>query len=167
MKVLKSHRDIHFLHWRKEYYMLSGGPSSGAKFDYVSIESMQRGDGTPTTDENYNLLKTLRESLPKQGMISPLILVATQNKYWAEWVPTSKNFWQIIPYVIQTGNNRYKVAVENGYTHISSVMFGTSVGPRAWNYLREELKKSPSQRINVGKQEGQSLLGNILQETQI
>ena len=117
--------------------------------------------------ENYNLLKTLRESLPKQGMISPLILVATQNKYWAEWVPTSKNFWQIIPYVIQTGNNRYKVAVENGYTHISSVMFGTSVGPRAWNYLREELKKSPSQRINVGKQEGQSLLGNILQETQI
>ena len=46
-------------------------------------------------------------------------------------------------------------------------MFGTSVGPRAWNYLREELKKSPSQRINVGKQEGQSLLGNILQETQI
>ena len=95
------------------------------------------------------------------------VLVATQNKYWAEWVPTSKNFWQIIPYVIQTGNNRYKVAVENGYTHISSVMFGTSVGPRAWNYLREELKKSPSQRINVGKQEGQSLLGNILQETQI
>ena len=167
MKVLKSHRDIHFLQWNKEDFMLDGTPSNRARFDYVSIESMQRGDGTPTTDENYNLLKTLRESLPKQGMISPLILVATQNKYWAEWVPTSKNFWQIIPYVIQTGNNRYKVAVENGYTHISSVMFGTSVGPRAWNYLREELKKSPSQRINVVKQEGQSLLGNILQETQI
>ena len=167
MKVLKSHRDSYFLQWQKEDYIIYGGNSSRARFDYVSIESMQRGDGTPTTDENYNLLKTLRESLPKQGMISPLILVATQNKYWAEWVPTSKNFWQIIPYVIQTGNNRYKVAVENGYTHISSVMFGTSVGPRAWNYLREELKRPLSQKINVGKQEGQSLLGKILQETQI
>ena len=100
MKVLKSHRDSYFLQWQKEDYIIYGGPSSRARFDYVSIESMQRGDGTPTTDENYNLLKTLRESLPKQGMISPLILVATQNKYWAEWVPTSKNFWQIIPYVI-------------------------------------------------------------------
>ena len=95
-------------------------------------------------------------------MISPLILVTTQHKYWAEWVPTSKNFWQSIPYVIQTGNNRYKVAVENGYTHISSIMFGPSVDPRAWNYLREELKKPPSHRIEVGNTEGQSILANLL-----
>ena len=56
MKVLKSHRDSYFLQWQKEDYIIYGGNSSRARFDYVSIESMQRGDGAPTTDENYNLL---------------------------------------------------------------------------------------------------------------
>ena len=135
-----------------------GAPSKVARFEYVSIKSMQRGDGTV---HNADLLKALRESMPRDGMISPLILVVTHHKYWAEWVPTSKNFWVSIPYVIQTGNNRYKVAVENGYTHISSVIFGAHVDPQAWNYLREELKKPLSQKVNVGKHEG-SYLENIL-----
>ena len=163
MKVLKSHRDNYFHQWNVEDWA-DGQGVSHTRFDYISVKSMQRGDGTV---HNADLLEALRESMPRDGMISPLILLVTHQKYWAQFVPPSKNFWKSIPYVIQTGNNRYKVAVENGYTHISSVMFGTSVGPRAWNYLREELKKSPRQRINVGKQEGQSLLGNILQETQI
>ena len=162
MKVLKSHRDIHFLQWNNDDFMLDGTPSNRARFDYVSIKSMQRGDGTV---HNADLLKALRESMPRDGMISPLILLVTHHKYWAEWVPTSKNFWISIPYVIQTGNNRYKVAVENGYTHISSVIFGAQVDPRAWNYLREELKRPLGQKINVGKHEG-SFLGNILGITQ-
>ena len=165
MKVLKSHRDERILPWIKDDFMRYGAPSPVAKFEYVSIKSMQRGDGIQESEAYFEHLGALRESISKQGMISPIILVAIHHKYWAEFVPnTSKNFWIHIPYVIQTGNNRYRIALENGYTHISSIVFGTRVDPRAWNYLREELKKPLSQHITVGKQFEQSMLGNILLE---
>ena len=158
MKVLKSHRDAHFLKWNKEDVIRFGYLSPVARFEYVSIKSMQRGDVTQESEawlkknkeQNFNLIEVLRESIPKHGMISPIILVSTQNKHWAEFV--GKNFWSHIPMVIQTGNNRYRVAVEEGYTHISSIIFGSTVDPRVFNYMQTELKKPLGEVINVDKQ---------------
>ena len=155
MKILKSHRDSYFDQWNVEDWA-DGQGVSHTRFDYISVKNMQRGDGTV---HNTDLLEALRESMPRDGMISPLILLVTHHKYWAQFVPPSKNFWKSIPYVIQTGNNRYKVAVENGYTHISSIMFGVNVESRVWNYLREELKKPLGQKIRVDKDYFRNVIG--------
>ena len=95
------------------------------------------------------LLKKLRESMPRDGMFSPLILVVTKHKHWK---PHLHRFWLSIPFVIYTGNNRYQVARENGYTHISSIMLGTSVNFRVFNYLQSELKVPLGQEIEVSKE---------------
>ena len=158
MKVLKSHRDNHFLKWNRDDFSRLGHLSLQTRFDYVSIKSMQRGDVTQESEawlkknkkQNFNLLEVLRESIPRDGMISPLILVSTKNKHWAKFV--GKNFWLSIPYVIQTGNNRYRIALENGYTHISSIVFGPSICPPVWNYLQFELKRPRNEKVMVEKE---------------
>ena len=147
MKVLKSHRDNYFHQWNVEDWA-DGQGVSHTRFDYISVKNMQRGDGTV---HNADLLEALRESMPRDGMISPLILLVTHHKYWAQFVPPSKNFWKSIPYVIQTGNNRYQYALENGYTHISSIILGVRVTPGTWNYLQNELKRPISAALNLDK----------------
>ena len=157
MKVLKSYRDEHFLKWNRADIIRFGYLSPVARFEYVPIKSMQRGDVTQESEvwlkknskQNFNLLEALRESIPKDGMISPIILVSTQNKHWVEFV--GKTFWSHVPFIIQTGNNRYRVAVEEGYTHISSIIFGSTVDPRIFNYMQTELKKPLGEVINVDK----------------
>ena len=72
------------------------------------------------------------------------------------------SFWQSIPFVIQTGNNRYRVAVENGYTHISSICLGASINPRVWNYLQAELKRPLEETIKVSKQDIKDRLGESI-----
>ena len=119
MKVLKSHRDEHFLQWNRDDYGRMGHLSSNARFEYVSIKSMQRGDVTQESEawlkkthpQNFNLLEALRISIPRDGMSSPLILVSTNNPHWAAFV--GKNFWSHIPFVIQTGNNNSSIVSQN------------------------------------------------------
>ena len=131
MKVLKSHRDSYFQQWNMEEW-LDGQGVSQTRFDYISVDKMQRGDATIQSQDwlvehrkqNARLLNLLRESIPKDGMFSPLILIVTNHKHWK---PHFHHFWLNIPFVIQTGNNRYQVAKENGYTHISSIVLGASV----------------------------------------
>ena len=155
MKVLKSHRDNYFHQWNMEDW-IDGQGVSPTRFDYVSVDKMQRGDTTIQSQDwltehrrqNARLLNLLRESIPRDGMISPLILVVTNNKHWK---PHLHHLWLSIPFVILTGNNRYQVARENGYTHISSIMLGANVDPLLWNYLEDELKKPLKEKIRVDK----------------
>jgi len=156
VKVLKSHRDNYFHQWNVEDW-IDGQGVSPTRFDYVSVDKMQRGDATIQSQDwrvehrrqNARLLNLLRESIPRDGMISPLILVVTNNKHWK---PHLHHLWLSIPFVILTGNNRYQVARENGYTHISSIMLGTSINFRVFNYLQSELKRPLSQKIKVSKE---------------
>ena len=156
MKVLKSHRDNYFHQWNVEDW-IDGQGVSPTRFDYVSVDKMQRGDATIQSQdwltehhrENARLIKLLRESMPRDGMFSPLILVVTNNKHWK---PHLHHLWLNIPFVIYTGNNRYQVARENGYTHISSIMLGASINFRVFNYLQSELKRPLSQKIKVSKE---------------
>ena len=155
MKVLKSHRDNYFHQWNMEDWEDGQGVSQ-TRFDYVSVDKIQRGDTTTQAtkwlaeDERQNarLLNLLRESLPRDGMFSPLILIVTNHKHWK---PHLHHFWLNIPFVIQTGNNRYQVAKENGYTHISSIVLGAHVNYDVWNYLEDELKKPLKEKIRVDK----------------
>jgi len=157
VKVLKSHRDGYFHQWNEEDWASAEEVSTVATFGYVSIKQMQRGDVTVQSQswlkehekENARLLKLLRESMPTDGMFSPFILVHSNHGHWKRHV--DKHFWLTIPFIIHSGNNRFQVAVENGYTHISSVMLGASVDPRVFKYLQEELKKPLSQKIKVSK----------------
>ena len=156
MKVLKSHRDSYFHQWNMEDW-IEGKGVSHTRFDYVSVDKMQRGDATIQSQDwlvehrrqNARLLNLLRESIPKDGMFSPLILVVTKHKHWK---PHLHHLWLSIPFVILTGNNRYQVARENGYTHISSIMLGASINFRVFNYLQSELKRPLSQKIKVSKE---------------
>ena len=157
MKVLKSYRDNYFTQWNMEEWSKNAEVSSVARFDYVSVNQMQRGDVAQESVAwlkknaglNFDLLGSLRESIPRDGMFSPIILVRTTHRYWEKFI--GKNFWLSIPYVIQSGNNRYRVAVENDYTHISSIMLGINVDPRVFNYLQDELKKPLKEKIRVDK----------------
>ena len=156
MKVLKSHRDSYFHQWNLDDW-IDGQEVSNTRFDYVSVDKIQRGDATIQSQDwlvehrrqNARLLKKLRESMPRDGMFSPLILVVTNNKHWK---PHLHHLWLSIPFVILTGNNRYQVARENGYTHISSIMLGASINFRVFNYLQSELKRPLSQKIKVSKE---------------
>ena len=147
MKVLKSHRDSYFHQWNVEDW-IDGQGVSHTRFDYVSVDKIQRGD-VMVQSQDAHLLKKLRESMPRDGMFSPLILVVTKHKHWK---PHLHRFWLSIPFIIYTGNNRYQVARENGYTHISSIMLGTSVNFRVFNYLQSELKVPLGQEIEVSKE---------------
>ena len=168
MKVLKSHRDSYFDQWNMEDWVDGQGVSTHTRFDYVSVDKMQRGDATIQSQDwrvehrrqNARLLNLLRESIPRDGMISPLILVSTKNKHWAKFVGI--NFWATIPFVIQTGNNRYRIALENGYTHISSIIFGSSIDPVIWNYLQLELKRPKNEIVMVDKEYINSYTGEGL-----
>ena len=156
VKILHSHRDNYFMKWNYEDWLDGQGVPTHTRFDYVSVDKMQRGDATTqatkwvTEDERQNarLLNLLRESIPKDGMFSPLILVVTNHKHWK---PHLHHFWLNIPFVIQTGNNRYQVAKENSYTHISSIVLGINVNYDVWNYLEDELKKPLKEKIRVDK----------------
>ena len=156
MKVLKSHRDNYFMKWNYEDWLDGQGVPTHTRFDYVSVDKMQRGDTTIQSQDwltehrrqNDRLLNLLRESIPKDGMFSPLILVVTNHKHWK---PHLHHFWLNIPFVIQTGNNRYQVAKENSYTHISSIVLGINVNYDVWNYLEDELKKPLKEKIRVDK----------------
>ena len=147
MKVLKSHRDNYFHQWNMEDWIDSRQGNSHIIFDFVSVYKMQRGD-VMVQSQDAHLLKKLRESMPRDGMFSPLILVATHHKHWK---PHLHHFWLSIPFIIYTGNNRYQVARENGYTHISSIVLGTSINFRVFNYLQSELKVPLGQEIEVSK----------------
>ena len=155
MKVLKSHRDSLFQRWRDDAWVRQR-ESVIASFGYVSVKRMQRGDTTPESqewlDKNQKQNKRLREhiakSIDEEGMRSPFILVSVNNKHWKK---LDKFFWKSIPFVIQTGNNRYQYALENGYTHISSIILGVRVTPRTWNYLQDELKRPISAALNLDK----------------
>jgi len=147
VKVLKSHRDSYFHQWNMEDW-IDGQGVSHTRFDYVSVDKIQRGD-VMVQSQDAHLLKKLRESMPRDGMFSPLILVVTKHKHWK---PHLHRFWLSIPFIIYTGNNRYQVARENGYTHISSIMLGTSVNFRVFNYLQSELKVPLGQEIEVSKE---------------
>ena len=148
MKVLKSHRDNYFHQWNMEDWIDSRQGVSHIIFDFVSVYKMQRGD-VMVQSQDAHLLKKLRESMPRDGMFSPLILVATHHKHWK---PHLHHFWLSIPFIIYTGNNRYQVARENGYTHISSIVLGTSINFRVFNYLQSELKVPLGQEIEVSKE---------------
>jgi len=155
VKVLKSHRDKYFLPWKEEAWVRQR-ESAIASFDYVSVKSMQRGDTTPESqkwlsrnqEQNKNLRKHIAKSISEEGMISPLILVSVNHKHWAK---LEGFFWKSIPFVIQTGNNRYQYALENGYTHISSIMLGIKVNPPTWNTLQYELKRPVNENIRLDK----------------
>ena len=97
MKILKSHRDPYFLRWNYEDLMEWERLSNISRFNYVSVDEMQRGDVTQASEQwlkknaaqNFDLLGTLRESIPRDGMISPIILVSTKHSYWAPFVEGS------------------------------------------------------------------------------
>ena len=168
MKILKSHRDHYFLRWNEDDLVQWGQLSNTSSFDYVAVDQMQRGDVTQESEkwlkknaaQNFDLLGALRISIPRDGMISPIILVSTKHSYWVPFV--GKNFWESIPFVIQTGNNRYRVAVEEGYTHISSIIFGSSIDPVIWNYLQLELKRPQNEIVMVDKEYINSYTGEGL-----
>ena len=164
MNVLRSHRDKYFLPWKEEAWIEQRGAAL-ASFGYVSVKSMQRGDTTPLSKEwlrnnkeqNKKLRENLDKSMPRDGMRSPLILVSVHHKHWETVWHT--HFWKSIPFIIQTGNNRYGWAIENGYTHISSIMLGVRVDPRTWNYLQDELKKPNDENLRVSKDKVFSNIG--------
>ena len=159
MKILTSLRDSHFQKWNVDDWSRTAELSSVARFDYVPVKMMQRGDITPASQEwlrknkeqNENLLKMLHESIPRDGMFSPLILVSVHHKCWEDSAGVGKTFWLSIPFVIQSGNNRYKVAMEYSFTHISSIVLGTQADPRVFKYLQDELKKPLTEPLYVNK----------------
>ena len=168
MKVLKSHRDHYFIRWNMDDWAHEENLSKLTRFDYVPIELMQRGDITPESqawlyqnkEQNRKLQEQLNVTITKDGMTSPLILVSTRNPHWKSYV--GKNFWLSIPYVIQTGNNRYQYALSNEYTHISSIILGVTVAPPVWNYLQLELKRPRGENIRVEKEYMRNYIGERL-----
>ena len=161
MKILKSYRDGYFQKWNEEDWVHGREERPHTRFGYIPVEQMQRGDATIQSQtwrtehhiENARLIKLLRESMPKEGMFSPLILVVTKHPHWRSHREQGHNrLWASIPFTIYTGNNRYQVAKENGYTHISSIMLGVSINYRVFNYLQAELKRPLSDKIEVSRE---------------
>jgi hypothetical protein len=69
-------------------------------------------------DENYmQYLKTVKDDLEVNGMLNPLLVVEKKN-YWNRfpWRDNSKK------YGVVTGSNRFRYAVDKGYTHIESIV---------------------------------------------
>jgi hypothetical protein len=148
MKVLKSHRDEYFTAWAVYDFGAVGYLSAKTRFDYVPLAEMQRGDVIRSDWQIERLLKKLNESISTAGMMNPIILLNINHWYWNEHRP------QINPnisFLVHTGNTRYQYAVENDYTHISSIILGASVESNVWRYLIEEMNKPLDEKINVDR----------------
>ena len=156
MKVLTSHRDEIFKKWVVDFVVEMGKKPTQFYFDYIDIRLMQRGDTTPESqawlkknkNQNDEVKEFVNQSIPKDGMISPLILITI--KHW-HWDVVRECFWNTIPFVIHTGNNRYQYALANNYTHIGSIVIGPHVDPRVWNYLQIELRKPLNKKLKLNK----------------
>ena len=57
---------------------------------------------------------------------------------------------------------RYKVALENNYTHISSIILGEKIAPKVWEYLQPELKKPLNEKLFVDKDTMRTCLGEVI-----
>ena len=160
MKILKSGRDPYFQQWNLDQFVRTGQHLSGAYFDYVSLRKIQRGDIDMNIKESVELLKKLNESIPRDGMSSPIIMMTVQHPIWKKFL--GKWLWESIPFVVHTGNTRYQYALANDYTHISSIVLGSTIKSDVWKYLASELKKPISEEIYIEKEYIRNVLGDVI-----
>ena len=75
-------------------------------------------DNTPIEDKKA-MDAMLSKEIPGKGMLWPILLRPTQDKMWDAHRHKMKN--PLAKYIVWYGNNRYRYAVRNGFTHIHAI----------------------------------------------
>lgn len=110
-------------------------------------------DNTPPEDKKAMSLM-LEKRISDEGMLHPLLIKEKTNSMWNH---LKHKISEHAEYVIWYGNNRYRYALEHGYTHIDCIIVPTG----AKDSLCEQMQiPTSTNRVNenIWLEEGKKLL---------
>ena len=105
-------------------------------------------------DEKIAMMALLEKRIPEEGMLHPLLIKEKTDPMWNH---LKHKISEHAEYVIWYGNNRYRYALEHGYTHIDCIIVPTG----AKDSLCEQMQISTSTNKineNIWLEEGKKLL---------
>ena len=90
----------------------------GYKVETISLEDITTVDVNTPKEDKKAMDAVLSKTIPKEGMLWPILIRPTQDSMWGPYRKYMEN--PLAKYIIWYGNNRYRYAVRNGFTHISA-----------------------------------------------
>ena len=144
MKPLKSETQYYQHPHTKE-------PLQPTAFDLSDLCAID--DNTPPEDKKAMSLM-LEKRISDEGMLHPLLIKEKTNPMWNH---LKHKISEHAKYVIWYGNNRYRYALEHGYTHIDCIIVPTG----AKDSLCEQMQiPTSTNRVNenIWLEEGKNLL---------
>lgn len=91
----------------------------GYKVEEIDLNDLTTLDENTPKEDKKAMDAVLSKTIPEEGMLWPILVRPTQDAMWKPHVKKMKN--PLAKYVVWYGNNRYRYAVRNGFTHIAAV----------------------------------------------
>ena len=136
----------------------------GYKIEEIPLNDITTiDDNTPKKDKQA-MDAMLSKEIPKKGMLWPILLRPAQDSIWDAHRHRMKN--PLAKYIIWYGNNRYRYAERNRFTHIHSVVLHEQSGKGRETLC--ELMRIPTKRNGLNNdylELGRSILNTKDQST--
>ena len=91
----------------------------GYKVEEIPLDNITTLDENTPKEDKKAMDAVLSKLIPKEGMLWPILLRPTQDHIWDAHRHKMKN--PLAKYIVWYGNNRYRYAVRNHFTHIHAV----------------------------------------------
>jgi len=91
----------------------------GYKVEEMNLNDITTIDDNTPIEDKKAMNAMLSKEIPERGMLWPILLRPTQDKMWDPHRHRMKN--PLAKYIVWYGNNRYRYAVRNHFTHIHAV----------------------------------------------
>jgi len=91
----------------------------GYKVEEMNLNDITTIDDNTPKEDKKAMDAMLSKEIPERGMLWPILLRPTQDHIWDAHRHKMKN--PLAKYIVWYGNNRYRYAVRNHFTHIHAV----------------------------------------------
>ena len=91
----------------------------GYKVEEIDLQDITTIDDNTPLEDKKAMDAMLSKEIPEKGMLWPILIRPQEDHMWDAYRHRMKN--PLAKYIVWYGNNRYRYAVRNGFTHISAV----------------------------------------------
>src|SRR6056300_1653964 len=91
----------------------------GYKVQEIPLNDITTVDENTPPEDKKAMDAVLSSSIPKEGMLWPILVRPAQDAMWKPYLKYRKNPYA--KYIVWYGNNRWRYAVRNGFTHIHAI----------------------------------------------
>ena len=91
----------------------------GYKVETIDLQDITTIDDNTPLEDKKAMDAMLSKEIPEKGMLWPILIRPQEDHMWDAYRHRMKN--PLAKYIVWYGNNRYRYAVRNGFTHISAV----------------------------------------------